>query len=132
VIEDSDVYNSSDWTTFRNTFGLASAYRDGSFEQIHPASNGEASCGGGSCNCADPGVNGDEVEAAIDAQWASAAAPNAAIKVASCGDTATTFGGFIALPESARRHGTVYREHQLWQVRSREWRDAKRVHQFPL
>jgi subtilase family serine protease len=42
-------------------------------------------------------VNGDQGEAILDAEWASAAAPNAAIELASCKDTSTTFGGLIAL-----------------------------------
>jgi subtilase family serine protease len=33
----------------------------------------------------------------VDAEWSSAAAPNAAIVVASCADTNTNFGGFIAI-----------------------------------
>jgi len=37
------------------------------------------------------------VEAIIDAEYASASAPNAAIVAASCADTNTTFGGLIAL-----------------------------------
>src|SRR5208337_4091472 len=36
-------------------------------------------------------------EETLDAEWASAGAPNAAIEVASCSDTTTNFGGFIAL-----------------------------------
>ena len=90
VIEDSDVYSTADWTTFRTTFGLASAYPEGTFTQVHPRSSATN-------NCTDPGVNGDDAEAAIDVEWASAAAPNAAIELASCADTATVFGGFIAL-----------------------------------
>src|SRR5208283_2898110 len=43
-----------------------------------------------------PTVNGDDKEAAIAVEYASAAAPNAAIIVAACADT-TTFGGLIAL-----------------------------------
>src|SRR5208282_4433211 len=92
VIEDTDVYNTADWTTFRTTFGL-STYTDGSFTQIHPAPPS------GPNNCTDPGVNGDENEAIIDAEYASAAAPSAAIELASCsgGDTGATFGGLIAI-----------------------------------
>src|SRR5208337_239423 len=89
VIEDSDVYSTADWTTFRTTFGLASAYPEGTLTQVHPPSSDPN-------NCTDPGVNGDDAEAAIDVEWASAGAPNAAIELASCADTAT-FGGFIAL-----------------------------------
>ncbi len=89
VIEDTDVYTTSDWTNFRSTFGL-SKYTSGSFTQVHPP-------GGWANSCPDPGVNGDDVEAIIDAEYASAAAPNAAIVLASCADTTTTFGGLIAL-----------------------------------
>ena len=90
VIEDTDVYKAADWTTFRSTLGL-SAYTFASFSTVHP--NTATSHG----NCTDPGVNGDDVEAILDAEWASAAAPNAAIELASCNDTRTTFGGLIAL-----------------------------------
>jgi subtilase family serine protease len=90
VIEDTDVYSTADWTTFRSTFGLSS-YTGGSFTQVHPAPPS------GGNNCANPGVNGAEGEAIIDAEWASASAPSAAIELASCSDTQTTFGGLIAL-----------------------------------
>jgi subtilase family serine protease len=90
VIEDTNVYTTSDWTTFRSTFGLSS-YSSGSFTQVHPAP------GSGANNCSNPGVNGDDGEAILDAEWASAAAPSAAIELASCSDTSTTFGGLIAL-----------------------------------
>ena len=85
VIEDTNVYSTADWTTFRNAFGLSS-YTAGSFTQQHPGSN-----------CTNPGVNADDGEAILDAEWASAAAPSAAIVLASCADTRTTFGGLIAL-----------------------------------
>ena len=87
VIEDTDVYNTADWTTFRTTFGL-SKYSSGTFTQIHPQ---------GSLTCTDPGVNGDSGEAILDAEYSSAAAPDAAIDLASCSDTDTNFGGLIAL-----------------------------------
>lgn len=87
VIEDTNVYNAANWTTFRSTFGL-SGYSSGSFTQVHPT---------GSLTCTNPGTNGDEGEAILDAEWSSAAAPNAAIELASCKDTSTTFGGLIAL-----------------------------------
>ena len=102
VVEDSDTYNNTptgcnsttctgntDWNSFRSTLGLSS-YTSGSFTQVHPAP------GSGGPTCTDPGVNGDDGEAAIDVQWASAAAPNAAIVLASC-ENSTHFGGFIAL-----------------------------------
>ena len=91
VIEDTDLYKSSDWTTFRSTFGL-SAYTSGSLATVHPAP------ATGTNNCGAPGVvAGDDGEAILDAEWASAAAPGAAIEVAACANTRTTFGGLIAL-----------------------------------
>jgi subtilase family serine protease len=89
VLEDTDVYTTADWASFRSTFGL-SGYSQGSFTQIHPAPPT------GTNNCTDPGVNGDDTEAILDAEYSSAAAPNAAIVLASCADTAA-FGGQIAL-----------------------------------
>ena len=88
VIEDTNVYSTADWTKFRSTFGLA-GYSAGSFTQVHPT---------GSSACTNPGViSGAEGEAELDAEWASAGAPSAAIQLASCADTRTTFGGLIAL-----------------------------------
>jgi subtilase family serine protease len=87
VIEDTNVFKMTDWNTFRTTFGL-STFTSGSFTLIHPT---------GPNNCANPGVNGAEGEAILDAEYASAAAPSAAIEMASCADTATTFGGLIAV-----------------------------------
>jgi hypothetical protein len=46
--------------------------------------------------CPDPGVNGNDSEAILDAEWASAAAPSAGIQLVSCADTATDWGGLIA------------------------------------
>ena len=89
LIEDSDIYSADDWSTFRSTFGLSS-YSGGSFKQIHP------SPASGSSNCKDPGATRDDTEATLDAEYASAAAPGAAIVLASCDNTAT-FGGMIAL-----------------------------------
>jgi len=90
AVEDSDVYSATDWTTFRSTFGLSS-YTSGSLTTVHP--NTATS----NKDCVDPGVNGDDGEAILDAEWASATAPNAAIELATCADTSTTFGGLIAL-----------------------------------
>ena len=99
VIEDSDVYTTADWTTFRSKFGL-SGYSSGSFTQVHPAPIS------GPNNCTDPGVNADDGEAILDAELASAAAPNAAIELASCSDTGTTFGGLIAVQNLINESGT--------------------------
>lgn len=90
VVEDTDVYSAQDWTAFRNRFGL-SGYTAGSLVQLHPAPRSGAN------NCADPGINGNAIEAEVDAQWASAAAPSAKIVVAACADTSTLFGGLIAV-----------------------------------
>jgi subtilase family serine protease len=88
VIENTNVYDRADWGTFRSKFGLE-AHVDGSLAEVHPQ---------GSSACRNPGlVDPNEAEAAVDAEWASAAAPSAAIDVAACADTATTFGGLIAL-----------------------------------
>ncbi|MES2222881.1 MAG: S8 family serine peptidase, partial [Acidobacteriota bacterium] len=63
-----------------------SKYTHGSFAEIHPG------------GCKNPGVVvGDDAEATLDAEYASAAAPDAAIVVASCAGTKTTFGGLLAL-----------------------------------
>lgn len=89
VIEDTNVFTTADWTTFRSTFGL-STFTSGSFTQVHPAPPT------GTNNCTNPGVNGDDGEAILDAEYASAAAPSAAIQLASCANT-SSFGGLIAL-----------------------------------
>lgn len=83
VLEDTDLYSEEDWIDFRSEFGL-SGY-GGTLSTIHPAPN-----------CTDPGVNGDDVEAIIDAEWASASAPGATIELAACQDTNTTSGLMIA------------------------------------
>jgi subtilase family serine protease len=87
VIEDSNVTRKYDWTKFRTKFGLA-GYTDATFTEVHPQ---------GSVNCPNPLVNSAEDEAILDAEWASAAAPDAKIVLASCLDSLSNFGGFIAL-----------------------------------
>jgi subtilase family serine protease len=82
LAEDSDMTN-SDWSTFRDIFGL-SGYSTGSLTVVHPGSN-----------CTDPGVAARAGETTLDAEWASAAAPGAAILVAPCEDAAT-WGVLIA------------------------------------
>ena len=82
-----------DWDTFRSTFGLASAFPNGRFRQFQPPPSS------GPTNCTDPGaIAGVESEAILDAEWASAAAPNATIVMASCKDVTT--GTFGATPAS--------------------------------
>lgn len=82
VLEGTDI-KPADVATFRSAFGLSSY--SGTFSQIHPGPG-----------CTDPGKNGAEGEAALDAEWAGAIAPDAAVKLASCADTSTNFGPFIA------------------------------------
>jgi len=85
VVEDTDLYSNADWTTFRSVFNLA-RFSAGSLTIQHP-------------DCRDPGVNknGDDVEAALDVEWSSAAAPDAAIVLASCHQTKTTDGVTLAM-----------------------------------
>src|SRR6266849_6196315 len=91
VIEDTDVFSASDWSTFRSALGL-SGYTSGSFTPVYPPP------ASGRNNCSPPGVIApNDAEAILDAEWASAAAPSAAIEMATCADTSTTFGGLIAL-----------------------------------
>jgi subtilase family serine protease len=89
VIEDTDLYSRADWTSFRNTFGLATY--GGTLVSQHPPAPTGAN------NCAAPGVNSDDSEAALDAEWALAAAPGATIVVAACGGSTVTPGQFIAM-----------------------------------
>jgi len=97
VVEDTDIYSSSDFTEFRATFGLH-RFSTGTVISVNPPS--------GTNNCSDPGVNGDDFEAAVDMEYASAAAPGATIEVASCADTETTFGGLIAIENILNASGT--------------------------
>src|SRR6202451_572690 len=81
LVEDSDIYSNggtvNDWATFRTGFGIPVAnYPGASLTTIHP-------------NCADPGVNTNDSEAIIDAEYASAAAPSAAIVMAVCSNFET-------------------------------------------
>jgi subtilase family serine protease len=89
VVEDTDLYTSDDWTAFQSTFGLTQY--GGTLTTVHPAAVT------GTNNCKSPGVNSDDSEAILDVEWASAAAPGAAIIMAACDNTRSTFGGFIAL-----------------------------------
>ncbi len=87
VAEDTDLYSDSDWSNFRHIFGL-DGYRSGSLHTVHPTGPP------GSARCKDPHVNanGDDVEAALDAEWSSAAAPDASILVVACDNSDTIDG----------------------------------------
>lgn len=82
VLEDSNI-RSADVTTFRKAFGL-SGY-SGKFTQIHPGPG-----------CTNPGTTFNEDEAALDAEWAGAVAPDANVELASCADSSTNPGPIIA------------------------------------
>jgi len=90
VAEDTDLYKTTDWTTFRTTFEL-NVFTSGTLITVHPTPKTGAN------NCRDPGVNSDDIEATLDAEWASAAAPDATIMLASCDNTATTDGVYLAI-----------------------------------
>jgi hypothetical protein len=85
VLERTNVLP-DDVARFRKAFLPADA--KGSFSILHPLYDGVA--------CDDPGLNGDEGEAALDAEWAGAAAPDADVVLASCADSGSTFGPFVA------------------------------------
>jgi subtilase family serine protease len=76
VIEDTNLFSTADWNTFRSTFGLSS-YTAGNLTQVQPPPPS------GTNNCSLPVVNSSDDEAAIDVEYSSAAAPSATIEPAS-------------------------------------------------
>jgi subtilase family serine protease len=90
----------SDWAVFRNTFGLG-RYTAGNFSQENPG----PTLGGPACSIpstgqgypAGSGINSDDVEATIDVEWATAAAPSASIVSAACANPRGGFGGLTAI-----------------------------------
>lgn len=88
VLERTNLFDNSDWAQFRKVFGLTRPYAQGTYAEVHPS---------GPMSCANPGVNSDNFEAIVDAEWASAAAPNAHIVLASCADNSVQFGALVAL-----------------------------------
>jgi subtilase family serine protease len=102
LLEDTNLYNcnasngpgpcsaTSDWAVFRQVFGLGK-YTAGNLSQENPAPQTGAN------NCTNPGTNGDDDEAALDVEWASAAAPSATLVNAACADPRGGFGGLVAL-----------------------------------
>jgi subtilase family serine protease len=96
VVEQTNIHT-KDWQRFREFFGLSSY--SGQFRPLHPG------------HCANPGYTSDEVEAAIDAEWAGAPAPDADIVEASCAATETTFGVETTLQnlvEGTDTNATIY------------------------
>ena len=111
VVEDTNLWNcnsgntvgpcsaTSDWAVFRNTFGLG-RYTSGSLSEENPGPTVSSTCTSPSTGSGYPsgsGINGDDVEAAIDVQWATAAAPNATIINAACANPRGGFGGLTAI-----------------------------------
>ncbi len=82
VAEQTDI-NPADVQNFRSQFGLSSFA--GTLSITHPG------------GCVDPGFTGDEGEAALDAEWSGAVAPDAAVIEAACSSSETGFGVMTAL-----------------------------------
>ena len=90
------MYAATDWSTFRAAFDIPlSSYPGASLTTQHPAPPS------GSNNCADPGAmggtHGMDFEATIDAEYASAAAPGAAIVLATCANGPSINGVLVAI-----------------------------------
>ncbi|MBV8115796.1 MAG: S8/S53 family peptidase [Silvibacterium sp.] len=98
IIGGSDILQ-GDWNTFRAAFGLDKF--SGTLTQTNPPTPAGEPLSDNN-NCTDPGLLGlehagrVEGEAALDTEWSSAVAPDAAIILASCANTATQFGPLIA------------------------------------
>ncbi|MBB6187586.1 protease pro-enzyme activation domain-containing protein [Rhodanobacter sp. MP7CTX1] len=99
VLERTDV-QPADIATFRSAFLPADA--QGVVSYVNPPSelaSPPVDVPGiqDDTTCSDPGLNGDEPEAALDAEWIGAAAPDANILFASCDDSnSPEFGPFTA------------------------------------
>jgi hypothetical protein len=85
VVEDTNSFG-TDWSTYQKTFGLTKY--GGKLTTTHPNDAG---------NCTNPGTTVDDIEADLDVEMVTAAAPGASVKLISCSDTTTTFGGLIAI-----------------------------------
>jgi subtilase family serine protease len=89
----------SDWATFRNIMGLG-RFTTGQFLEETPGTTTTTTCTVPSTEGGAPsgsGINSDDVEATIDAEWATAAAPGATIINAACADPRGGFGGLTAI-----------------------------------
>jgi len=89
----------SDWANFRNILGLGK-YTSGKFYEETPGTTTANTCTRPSTESGAPslsGINSDDVEATIDAEWATAAAPNATIINAACANPSGGFGGLTAI-----------------------------------
>ncbi len=100
LLEEEDPFTVNDINTFRSTFGLPALGTK--YSAVHPG------------NCTDPGnlQDGTDGEVELDIEWAGAAAPGAALHMASCADSNTTFGVLIA----AQRLNSANDAAKLWSV----------------
>jgi subtilase family serine protease len=96
VLEDTYLYSQQDWVQFRKILGLSEKFPSASLTETSPQGAVACTNPGFQALPTDPGY-GDDSEAALDVEWATAAAPNASIVLAACTDTYTTFGGLSAL-----------------------------------
>ena len=87
VVGNSNLYASSDWSTFRSAFGLSASATLSSRVFPQPPS--------GPSNCNNPGVNNSDAEATLDVEYASAGAPGANIVLAACSDSAGPTSGVL-------------------------------------
>jgi subtilase family serine protease len=90
LIEDGNL-NPTSWTYFRSLFGLSQRFPSGSLKTINPPPPTLPS------NCLNPSTTNYSSETTLDAEWASAAAPNAAIVIASCAQQVGSNSLLIAL-----------------------------------
>ena len=94
VIEDTNLYNTADWTTSRWYLRTVGIHGLGSFTPMLIPRRPPARTTARTRAPTAPGW----CRPTLDAEWASAAAPSAAIElVFFCADTRTSFGGLIAL-----------------------------------
>jgi subtilase family serine protease len=112
VVEDTNQWNcnstnslgpcsttTSDFAVFRNVLGLG-RWPSGNLSQSNPGPLTTNKCNAPSTGGGYPagsGINGDDVEASIDVEWATATAPNANVVSAACADPSGGFGGLTAI-----------------------------------
>jgi len=86
IVEDTDPFTLSDWTTFETKFQLTKY--GGSVTLTHPDIGG---------NCGSTTVNGDDGELALDIEYAAAAAPGAALQLATCTDVFVAIANLVMM-----------------------------------
>ncbi|RDI96991.1 hypothetical protein DVT68_19060 [Dyella solisilvae] len=86
VVENAGM-QPGDWYNFVSQFGLFGY--GGTFQEFQPQATGFTTC-------ENPGTGSDAGETVLDAEWATGLAPGANIWVATCNDTPTWPGEFVA------------------------------------